>query len=92
MVHLISRQNTAPQEDFEHVVNNLFSSKSADESELSGKPQILWSSYFSIVDSNGLDLQENTPKNVFICPGPDLDLDYDLAVKQVGYIVVYCRI
>lgn len=87
MVHLISRQNTTPQEDFEHIVNNLFVSKTADETELTGKPQILWSFYFSIVDSNDLNLRENAPKNVHICPGPDLDLDYDLAIKEVNYII-----
>ncbi|RZC42111.1 rab proteins geranylgeranyltransferase component A 1 [Asbolus verrucosus] len=77
IVHLISKQITNPFEDLKHCVENLFN-KSED-----GRPDILWSCYFSIPDSNDLDLKTTAPKNVAICPGPDLDLDYDNSVKKI---------
>ncbi|KAJ8922725.1 hypothetical protein NQ315_007760 [Exocentrus adspersus] len=82
IVHLISRQSTMPQQDFQHVVQNLFTEESGD----STKPHVLYSLYFSIPDSNGLDLRKNVPKNVYLCPGPDLDLDYDVSIKQAKQI------
>lgn len=47
------------------------------------KPKVLWSLYFSAPDASDLGLRENMPKNVFFCPGPDIDLDYDLSVQKV---------
>ncbi|EFA02190.1 rab proteins geranylgeranyltransferase component A 1 [Tribolium castaneum] len=73
VVHLISRQVEGPQNDFKHIIGNLFGPEKAN---------ILWSCYFSIPDSNDLDLTVETPKNVTLCPGPDLDLDYDDAVRK----------
>lgn len=83
MVHLISSQKENPEADFKHIVKNLFSllpEEGQDE-----KAKILCSCYFSIPDSNGLDVKD-IPKNVFLCPGADLDLDYDQAIKKVNTI------
>ncbi|XP_044253963.1 rab proteins geranylgeranyltransferase component A 2 [Tribolium madens] len=77
VVHLVSRQIEGPQIDFKHIIQNLFGSE---------KAKILWSCYFSIPDSNDLDLRCETPKNVLLCPGPDIDLDYDYAVKNAKTI------
>ena len=68
----------SPEDDFKHCVENLFSKFEDDK-----KPKILWSCFFSIPDSNALDLKTGVPGNVVLCPGPDLDLDYDDAVKKV---------
>lgn len=79
---MISRQQENPESDFKQIVNNLFSLCNNDE-----KPQILCSCYFSLPDSNDLNLK-NIPNNVFVCPGADLDLDYDLSVKKVNTFIV----
>ncbi|CAH1115921.1 unnamed protein product [Phaedon cochleariae] len=85
LVHLISRQNISPEEDFKHVVENLFLSEpfeTPEENETARKPEILWSAYFSLPDTSESDLKSNVPDNVFLCPGPDLDLDYDGSIKM----------
>ncbi|XP_018570375.1 rab proteins geranylgeranyltransferase component A 1 [Anoplophora glabripennis] len=86
LIHLISRQNTNPEEDFKHVVDSLFITNGANETEPSCKPRVLWSFYFSIADTNGVDLKQNVPKNTYICPGPDIDMDFDLAIKEAKKI------
>lgn len=86
MVHFISKQISSPEDDFKHCFNNLFS-----QSEEDNKPRVLWSCYFSIPDTNNLDLKTGIPENVVLCSGPDLDLDYDDAVKKVQLIIVYSR-
>lgn len=75
IVHLITRQITNPKDDLQDCTCNLFGTED--------KPRILWSSYFSIPDSNDMDLNNGTPRNLFVCPGPDLDLDFDNSVKKV---------
>lgn len=76
---MITRQQTNPEEDFQHIVKNLFSVDSQEED----KPTILVSFYFSLPDCNDLTF-ENNPVNISFCPGADLDLDYDLSIKKVG--------
>lgn len=83
IVHLIMRQQNSPEEDFQHIVKNLFSIDSQEED----KPNILVSFYFSLPDSNNLAI-EDIPQNIFFCPGADLDLDYDLSIKKV-HILFY---
>lgn len=83
LVHLTSKQVTGPQEDFQHIIQNLFET---DAVELTQKPRILWSCYFSIPDSSNLSLNENVPSNLFLCSGPDLDLDYDLSIQKARCI------
>lgn len=85
VVHLISRQQENPEADFSHIVKNLFLMSSTKDEFNNEKPKILCSFYFSLPDSNELNV-ENIPKNVFLCPGPDLDLDYDISIKKVGTI------
>jgi len=82
LVHLTAKQLKHPQEDFKHIINKLFS----DEGD---KPKILWSCYFSLPVIN-LECNES-PKNVFICQGPDLDLDYDAAIAKVGFFLCKFR-
>ncbi|KAJ8982352.1 hypothetical protein NQ317_013103 [Molorchus minor] len=86
LVHLISNQITTPQEDFRHVVDNLFINYTEKDENESCKPQILWSCYFSLPDSNHCNLRENVPSNVYLCPGPDSDLDYDLSIKKEEFL------
>ncbi|KAJ8960384.1 hypothetical protein NQ314_006074 [Rhamnusium bicolor] len=87
IVHLISSQISDPEEDFKHVVQNLFeTSFEKEQMNSSDKPQVLWSCYFSLPDSNISDLRDNVPQNVYLCPGPDMDLDYDHSIKKAKEI------
>ncbi|XP_054261403.1 rab proteins geranylgeranyltransferase component A-like [Macrosteles quadrilineatus] len=46
------------------------------------KPQLLWSLYFNCPETSSCDLSADVPSNVHLCSGPDLDLDFEVAVKQ----------
>lgn len=72
---MIARQKTNPKEDFSECVDKLFNSEDS--------PKILWSLYYSIPDTNNCELNTNTPDNVIVCPGPDMDLDYDNSIAKV---------
>ncbi|PSN42493.1 hypothetical protein C0J52_09794 [Blattella germanica] len=50
------------------------------------KPQVLWSVFFNCPETSDCDLTANVPANVFLCSGPDLDLDFEYAVKQAKEI------
>lgn len=82
IIHLIAKQVNSPKEDFADVIENLFRQSCENLSEKdSKKPLILWSMYFSIPDSNNMELVQGLPENSFVCPGPDTDLDYDFSVR-----------
>ncbi|XP_050305481.1 rab proteins geranylgeranyltransferase component A 1 [Anthonomus grandis grandis] len=82
LVHMSCKQITKPKEDFAHVVACLFT-------EDEGSPKVLWSSYFTLPESSN-DLMSDEfkefPENVFLCPGPDVDLDYDSSIKKAKMI------
>ncbi|CAG9834623.1 unnamed protein product [Diabrotica balteata] len=82
VVHLLAKQGTTPQEDFSSVINSLFEQNEETNMENKQKPSMLWSMYFSLPDTNNADLTEGFPDNVFVCSGPDTDLDYDYSVKK----------
>ncbi|XP_062997711.1 rab proteins geranylgeranyltransferase component A 1 [Elgaria multicarinata webbii] len=91
LVHLTCSSIKTAKEDLEPVVRQLFSEVTETESEGAGegqKPQILWSVYFNMRDSSGVDRSsyENLPSNVYICSGPDSALGNDCAVKQAEAI------
>nr|CAD7458034.1 unnamed protein product [Timema tahoe] len=46
------------------------------------KPQVLWCLYFNCLDTSSTDLSSNTPEKVYLCSGPELDLDFEFAVQQ----------
>ncbi|XP_046665799.1 rab proteins geranylgeranyltransferase component A 1 isoform X2 [Homalodisca vitripennis] len=50
------------------------------------KPQLLWSLYFNCPETSSCDLSADVPSNVHLCSGPDLDLDFEFAVKQAKEI------
>lgn len=49
------------------------------------KPQILWSLYLNLPASD-IKLNDTTPRNIYLCSGPDLELDFDFAVDQAKEI------
>ncbi|XP_043490567.1 rab proteins geranylgeranyltransferase component A 1 [Polistes fuscatus] len=49
------------------------------------KPQILWSLYLNLPASD-IKLNDTAPSNIFLCSGPDLELDFDFAVDQAKEI------
>lgn len=49
------------------------------------KPQILWSLYLNLPASD-IKLNDTAPSNIYLCSGPDLELDFDFAVDQAKEI------
>lgn len=82
---MTSKQARNPQDDFQHIINNLFEKDfdDANNERPFTRPKILWSCFFSIPESSNLDISTNLPENMYLCSGPDLDLDYDSSIKQV---------
>lgn len=54
-----------------------------DQSPENLKPRVLWSLYLNLPASD-IQLKDSAPKNIHLCSGPDLELDYDFAVNQVS--------
>lgn len=50
------------------------------------KPRVLWSLFFNSPETSSCDLASDAPANVFLCSGPDYDLDFEFAVKQAKQI------
>lgn len=50
------------------------------------KPQVLWSLYFNCPETSHCNLSSSAPANVYLCSGPDLDLDFEHAVEQAKTI------
>lgn len=55
------------------------------------KPQVLYALYFNCPETSEYDLSQNVPNNVHLCSGPDLEVDYEFAVKQVklDFLIVF---
>lgn len=81
MVHITCDQISTPENDLKQCIENLFTFNKDED-----KPQILFSTYFSLPTNEvNEDLRKNVANidNLFLCPGPDCSLDYDLAVGKV---------
>lgn len=52
-------------------------------------PNVLWSLYYTATDAVIGENNKDIPSNVWTCGGPDLDLDFDNAVKKVKIIQEY---
>ncbi|PNF21570.1 hypothetical protein B7P43_G12710 [Cryptotermes secundus] len=50
------------------------------------KPQVLWSLYFNCPETSKCDFTANIPAKVYLCSGPDLDLDFEYAVTEAKAI------
>ncbi|XP_018335207.1 rab proteins geranylgeranyltransferase component A 2 [Agrilus planipennis] len=84
LVHMMTDQSNNPYDDLKYYVDTLFT-KSAENVNIEGgdvenRPQLLWSFYFSVPVSNDFNFQKDLP-NIFVCSGPDSDLDYDPSIK-----------
>lgn len=77
---MTTRQKGTAEEDLMSVAKKVMNF--AGESDES-KPNIVWSMFFNMKDTSTCDLGANTPSNLFLTSGPDLDLDFDFAIKQV---------
>ncbi|CAL1280569.1 unnamed protein product [Larinioides sclopetarius] len=85
LVYMICRStNATAEDDLKSAVELLFSSGNADASDdkQNQKPNVLWSVYFNQRDTSTISLNENLPPGVFLTSSPDLDLDYEHAVKE----------
>ncbi|XP_044749171.1 rab proteins geranylgeranyltransferase component A [Coccinella septempunctata] len=85
LVHLTAVGISSPEEDLQECRDSLFTFEN-DSTNKCGNPRILWSCYFSIPDTNDQKFESSLPKNIFVCPGPDTDLDYDSSVKKAREI------
>ena len=47
------------------------------------KPRILYSLYFTLMESSIKNLTE-VPPNLFLCSGPNFELDFDSSINQVS--------
>ncbi|KAK4886577.1 hypothetical protein RN001_002848 [Aquatica leii] len=86
IVHMFTKQYTSPEEDLKHCVEKLFyKQEESGESEII-LPNILWSFYYSVPNTFNLGLKCEQLHNVYMCSGPDMDLDYDPAIAQAKEI------
>lgn len=81
IVYIYTKGQKNPEEDIEHCAEKLLNFNTNNQD--TQKPNVLHSAYFSVPDTSKIDLQKDLPNNVFLCPGPDMDLDYDFTIKQV---------
>lgn len=81
---MYSEQTSDPEDDFKYCVKTLFGQDS--------QQNVLWSMYFSIPNTSKYlkDNENHIPKNVFLCSGPDLNLDYDSCIHQVRIFNISC--
>ncbi|KAG7163905.1 Rab proteins geranylgeranyltransferase component A-like [Homarus americanus] len=64
------------EEDLKIAVQRLFGCGATSQ------PTVLMSLYFNLVDLSACDLVSGAPTNVYLCSGPDTELDYDFAIDQ----------
>uniref|UniRef100_A0AAR5P4W1 RAE1/2 domain-containing protein n=1 Tax=Dendroctonus ponderosae TaxID=77166 RepID=A0AAR5P4W1_DENPD len=77
LLHMTTKLVSSPKEDLQHIVSNLLGGNEED-----GKPNILWSCYFSLPEAAQQQQKQDLPENLFLCSGPNLDLDYDAAIHN----------
>lgn len=82
VLYMTTRQRGTAFEDLSPVMSQLVKTEDDDSS----KPRLLWSFFFNCVDSAACDMTANTPSNLFLTSGPDLDLDFDYAINQAKNI------
>lgn len=80
ILYIYTKGHGSPEEDIQHCAQTLLNFGDNSDSK---KPKVLWSAYYSAPDTSKTNLYKDLPNNVFLCPGPDLDLDYDFTIKQV---------
>lgn len=96
IVHMTCKQYENAVEDLKPAVEKLlkveksngdFSKASEEDKEKTeNRPQVLWTLYFNCPETSECDLSANVPKNVYLTSGPDLDIDFEFAVKQAKEI------
>lgn len=85
------KSNDLVKDDFQKVIQNLFSDPSKEEDE-NKKPNILFSFYMTHFDSTDL-IQNlniiNNPLNFYVTSGFKVELDFDFHVEQVkDYLIL----
>lgn len=49
------------------------------------KPNLLWIVYYNQKDTSTVNLNAQLPEGIFLTSSPDIELDYEHAVKQVSF-------
>jgi len=96
---MTSKQTTNAIDDLKDYAEKLlyFPDPSNDDAEMipQNKPKVFWSIYFNMTDTSHENLHSSPMKNVYLCSGPDIELDFDHAVNEVrnniNYIVQCCN-
>lgn len=58
----------------------------SDPSLVAGRPAVLWSLYFNMVDGTVPRVEgQGLPSNVHVCSGPEGSLDHEQNIKQVRF-------
>lgn len=79
----LAKDSCSPKEDLSAIVNTLFTTTDSDDRE---RPCMLWSLYFSQVDTSSPQPTDCTPDNVILLSGPGTDLDLDRPVCEARAI------
>lgn len=76
-----------PVTDNQFTETTSLNERQSEGSEEEGeKPHVLWSLFFNYPETSDHGLTANIPANVYLCSGPDLELDFESAVKQAKEI------
>lgn len=95
IVYMICRSTGATAEDDLVPISDLLFCKPntsgcavniEEENPVPKKPNILWCTFFNQMDTSTVDLNSNVPAGLFVTSSPDVDLDYELAVKEAREI------
>lgn len=95
-MHLYTSQSENPKVDLAPYISKLLNTNivlpscsqstqtnSLDEStQACSSPQALWGFYYTSSDLSNISLEENLPKNLYLCAGPDYEIDYAFGVEQ----------
>ncbi|KAG8194753.1 hypothetical protein JTE90_026397 [Oedothorax gibbosus] len=77
------------EDDLKAAVDLLFNTEntnSSGDAKSKQKPNLLWVTYYNQKDTSPVDLNANLPDGIFLTSSPDLELDYEHAVKQAREI------
>jgi len=76
-----------PDKDTQVTETTSLNREPPEGGEVAGeKPHVLWSLYFNYPATSDHGLSASIPANVYLCSGPDLDLDFEYAVNQAKEI------
>uniref|UniRef100_A0A3B3DAD5 Rab proteins geranylgeranyltransferase component A n=1 Tax=Oryzias melastigma TaxID=30732 RepID=A0A3B3DAD5_ORYME len=91
LVHLTCQSVSSAFDDLSQLVTRMFNTPESQEPGTSthsgGRPAVLWSLYFNMVDGTVPRVEgQGLPSNVHVCSGPEGSLDHEQNIKQAELI------